>query len=453
MNPGEDGSAQKPVNREPDTSRLVQSFLTPSQSNPQPEHTSKSQSQSQGKPQLVAYDRNHGPIQHLDGSSHRLSIKSDPVLSSSSSPNSNTNILPQPLNAVLSLSELSDNFEQVSITCALQCAGNRRHEMRERLGEVSGLDWGDGAVMNAEWRGVRVRDVLVHAGLKALATRKPHDDGGGGGGGGEELGSRYEGLHVQFACTTQPTQEDDYYGSSVPLSIALDPDRECLLATHMNGEVLPARHGFPLRAIVPGVIGARSVKWLDSLVVAGEESTNHYQRRDYKILPPEVDSAEEAKQGGDELWDSVEAMMDNPINSVVAVPGKDDEEVQRDENGRVHVRGYAIPKGKDGPVVKVEVSLDRGHTWHEASILDQGDEFNTHPRNMGRSTSTSERGQFAWVLWDVHVPCAPGEDISIWSKATDRGGNTMSVEQAEGSWNLRGVGFNAVEGRRGIKVV
>ncbi|KIW88428.1 uncharacterized protein Z519_10997 [Cladophialophora bantiana CBS 173.52] len=381
------------------------SFLTPSQSDP------KSDPKSEENPQLVAYDRNHGPIKHLDASTHRLTIKSDSSLSSA--PNSEY-ILPQPLNTVLTLSDLSAKFDQVSITCALQCAGNRRHEMRERLGEVSGLDWGDGAAMNAEWTGMRVRDVLVHAGLRPLTPRKTDDDSESVDH-DEEFESQYEGLHVQFACTTQPTQDDDYYGSSVPLFLALDPERECLLATHMNGEALPPRHGFPVRAVIPGVIGARSVKWLDSIVVAGEESTNHYQRRDYKILPPEADnSTETVNEGGrDELWDHVPAMIDNPINSVVAVPGRDRDVVSRDGNGCVHVKGYAIPKGKHDKARKVK---------------------------------------FTWVLWDVYIPCEPGDDVSIWSKATDRGGNTMSAEQAEGSWNLRGVGFNAVEGRRGIKI-
>ena len=52
----------------------------------------------------------------------------------------------------------------------------------------------------------------------------------------------------------------------------------------MNGKLLPARHGFPVRTIVPGVLGARSVKWLDSITVSDEESPNFYQRHDYKVL-------------------------------------------------------------------------------------------------------------------------------------------------------------------------
>ncbi len=102
--------------------------------------------------------------------------------------------------------------------CALQCAGNRRHEMRSRLKEVSGLDWGDGAVMNAEWTGPLLRDVLIYAGVRV------QDKGSGGG------DQDYEGLHVQMECNATKVQEDDWYGASIPLAVAMDPEREVLLA-------------------------------------------------------------------------------------------------------------------------------------------------------------------------------------------------------------------------------
>jgi len=212
----------------------------------------------------------------------------------------------------------------------------------------------------------------------------------------------------------------------------------------MNGEPLPARHGAPVRTITPGIIGARSVKWLDTIVISSQESQNHYQQHDYKVLPPEATSPEKAEELG--VWDRVGSMLDNDINSVVAVPSNDGDVLKRNGEGKVRIAGYAIPKGKDGPVVKVQVSVDRGRTWHDAQILDDGDENTTHPSNRGKS-----RGKFSWVLWEVFIECEPAEGVSIWSKATDNGGNTQS--DIEGSWNLRGVGFNAVEGRRGVKIV
>jgi hypothetical protein len=85
--------------------------------------------------------------------------------------------------------------------------------MRERLNDVSGIDWGDGAVMNANWTGPLLRDVLERAGVKA----------------GPPSGG-YEGLHVQFECNATKVQDDDWYGGSIPLGVAMDSKREVLLA-------------------------------------------------------------------------------------------------------------------------------------------------------------------------------------------------------------------------------
>lgn len=214
----------------------------------------------------------------------------------------------------------------------------------------------------------------------------------------------------------------------------------------MNGSPLPARHGAPVRAIIPGIIGARSVKWLDTVVISSQESQNHYQQRDYKMLPPEATSPERAEDLG--AWDTTPAMQDNPINSVVAVPAHDGDEVRRDAGGRVRLAGYAIPQGKGGPLDRVQVSIDHGRTWEDARILDDGDENTTHPTNRGKG-----RGKFSWVLWEIEMDANPAENVSIWSKATDRAGNTMKENVPEGNWNLRGVGYNAVQGRTDVKIV
>ncbi|KAK7897688.1 hypothetical protein LTR67_004318 [Exophiala xenobiotica] len=454
-----DGTVENPINREPDMKHLVQSFLTPS----------KDQESSQ--PQ--AYDRNHGPIQHIDASTHKVTIKSDssPPTTSTSTPNVVRKRGLDDLALVLTVDDLRSKFTQHTVTCALQCAGNRRHELRSRVKEVSGVDWGDGAVMNAEWTGPLLRDVLISAGLSD--HEHEHEDE-----------KKYDGLHVQMECNATKVQDDEWYGSSVPLAVAMDREREVILALEtrfppdrpegggggggggvgvilMNGGPLPARHGAPVRSIIPGIIGARSVKWLDTIVISSRESQNHYQQHDYKILPPAATSPERAEELG--VWDSTPAMQDNPINSVVAVPANDGDTLTRDSRSRVRIAGYAIPQGKDGPVEKVEVSIDKGRTWVEARLLDDGDENTTHPSNMHKDRP---RGKFSWVLWEVEIEVGKdgprtkedegegeGVSVDIWSKATDRGGNTMKEDQPEGDWNLRGVGYNAVQGRTGVRIL
>jgi sulfite oxidase len=74
----------------------------------------------------------------------------------------------------------------------------------------------------------------------------------------------------------------------------------------MNGAPLPEKHGYPVRVIVPGILGARSVKWVDRIMVADKESPCYYQRLDYKILPPGAVDSESANQ----YWDKTPAMLD-----------------------------------------------------------------------------------------------------------------------------------------------
>lgn len=77
---------------------------------------------------------------------------------------------------------------------------------------------------------------------------------------------------------------EELRGASIPLAWAQDPRRDVILTFKMNGEALPADHGAPLRCLVPGVAGARSVKWVNKLIVASEESQSHWQQNDYKAF-------------------------------------------------------------------------------------------------------------------------------------------------------------------------
>jgi len=87
-------------------------------------------------------------------------------------------------------------------------------------------------------------------------------------------------------------ESNDFYGSSIPLSIALDPWSDVLLAFGLNGAVLTWDNGFPLWTICPGIIGAWSVKWITSIEVWIGESPNFYQKWDYKLLVPRVEKKE-----------------------------------------------------------------------------------------------------------------------------------------------------------------
>ena len=72
----------------------------------------------------------------------------------------------------------------------------------------------------------------------------------------------------------------------MPVQKALADEGDVLLAYEMNGEAIPRDHGYPLRAVIPGHVAARSVKWLEKVVVSDQESDSHWQQRDYKGFCP-----------------------------------------------------------------------------------------------------------------------------------------------------------------------
>jgi len=363
---GVDYSIENPLNREPLVKDLISEFLT----NPR-----------------TAYDRNHGPIPHLDHDTYRVNFVGS---------------VTTPLS--LSISDLSMSFPQHDVTCALQCAGNRRHTMRTLQKEVDGIDWGDGAVMNCRWRGPRLRDVLLKLGI--MAEKRSG--------------------HVAFGCHWTEVQEDKFYEASIELERALSIDAEIILALEMNSEPLSANHGAPVRVIAPGIAGARSVKWLDSITVQSFESENHYQKRDYKILPPDaIDKATAAK-----YWDATPALQDMPINSVIGSPQSGDT-VRVKSDGMIAIQGYALPQGSKGPVVRVEISVDGGRSWKDAEL-------------------SGERSKWSWALWEIQIPMKRGKGYHILSRATDKAGNR---QRGDTPWNLRGVGYNGYGESRDVEVV
>jgi len=184
-------------------------------------------------PTSAFYVRGHGAIPPVSKAEHRVRI---------------SGLVAHPV--ALSVAELKSRFERRTLVAALQCAGNRRAGLaavRDIPGEIP---WGDGVIGTATWAGVALADVLDEAG--------PSPDAG----------------HVEFLGLDevdeggQPTR----FGGSIPLAKACS--KEVLLAYEMNGEPLLPVHGAPLRAIVPGYLGARSVKWLGDIVVRDEPSAN-----------------------------------------------------------------------------------------------------------------------------------------------------------------------------------
>jgi sulfite oxidase len=316
------------------------------------------------------YSRNHGPFPDVAPERWRLRVDG---------------MVGMPL--TLTYDELTSEFVAHSVVATLACAGNRRAELLE-VRPIPGKDpWAHGAISSAEWRGARLADVLDAAGVR-------HDDG----------------LHVAFSAPdvareAVPVQS---YGSSIPLRKAMS--EEVLLAWEMNSEPLPRIHGGPVRVVVPGYIGARSVKWVTAIRVQPGPSENYFQALDYRILPPEADPDTAAPGEGISL-------SSLPLNCDILVPD-DGAEVPA---GPLTVRGWALA-GDGRGIGRVDVSLDGGNTWRQADL----------------QAATS---RWAWRLWSLTVEAQQGP-MSLTARAWDDTGVTQPESPAP-LWNPRGYGNNA----------
>ncbi|XP_040281523.1 sulfite oxidase, mitochondrial [Bufo bufo] len=354
-------NSQKPFNAEPPPELLTDSFITPNQ---------------------LFFKRNHLPVPNIKPDEFQLVVERPPGAKQG-----------KPLK--LSLKDLKTKFSPHEVTATLQCAGNRRSEMND-IKQVKGLDWGTAAISTARWAGVRLRDVLLDAGYTEDTLNL---------------------LHVQFEGLDQDITGTNY-GASISFKRAMSKDHEVLLAYEMNGEELPKDHGFPLRVIVPGVVGARNVKWLGRIIVSAEESPSHWQQNDYKGFNPNVD------------WDTVDfssspAIQDLPVQSAITEP-RPGEKITPNHDGNVTIKGYAW-SGGGREIVRVDVSLDGGKTWKVAELT--GEE--------------KEGLAWAWKVWilEAAIPVECNE-MTIICKAVDDNYNVQPDSVAP-IWNLRGVLNNA----------
>ncbi|KAL1970035.1 hypothetical protein VTN77DRAFT_6440 [Rasamsonia byssochlamydoides] len=290
-----------------------------------------------------------------------------------------------------SLCDLREKFTADTVTVTLQCAGNRRH-MTEGCRPTSGLQWDIGAISTAEFKGAKLRDVLADAGFP-VDDWDPDDK------------------HVEFVGS-------EAYAASIPVHKAVDRRGDVILAYEMNGQPIPRDHGFPVRAIVPGHVAARSVKWLRRVVVGSEESYSQWQRRDYKCFGPN----EEAD------WDRATSIQEMPVQSAVAAirpfssySAEEQQELKRRgvPEDRVIVQGYAY-SGGGREITRVDVSVDDGRSWRRAELL---------------AAEAKGHQAWAWKQWLVAVPRDAGEWVMV--KAVDEAYNSQPESHA-GIWNVRG---------------
>ena len=284
----------------------------------------------------------------------------------------------------LTLKEIVDGLPRVELAAVNQCSGNSRGFTDPR---VPGAQWANGAMGNAKWMGVRLKDVLDRAGVKAGATA------------------------VLFAGLDDPVVPE---APKFMKSLALDhaSNGEVMIAYAMNGEQLPLLNGFPLRLVVPGWYSTYWVKMLARIEVLAVPDENFWTKSAYLI--PDT-------PGGD-MKPGQTGLTMVPINRMVprSFVTNLKEGAALKAGAKTLVRGIAF--GGDTGVKSVELSVDGGKSWL--------------PAGLGR-----DEGKYSFRQWQAEVTPAAG-NVALMVRCTNDDG---LVQPAANNWNPSGFMHNGIE--------
>jgi DMSO/TMAO reductase YedYZ molybdopterin-dependent catalytic subunit len=289
------------------------------------------------------------------------------------------------------LTELMTKFKPVSVAAVNQCSGNSRSQMQPR---VAGGQWGHGAMGNAMWTGVRLRDLLNMAGVKS--------------------GSRV----VQFQGV-ETGQGPQGLGSNLFLK-SLDLENtvldKCVVAYQMNGEPLPMLNGFPLRLVVPGYFATYWTKCLTWIRVLNTPDENFWMKTGYRVPDtPRGNTTPDDVKAGKVKTVPIERF---PVRSFLISP---DGSAKIPAGMTVTLRGIAF--SGSGLVKRVEVSDDQRNTWTAAKLGE-------------------DHGAYSFRTWEVLWTAKSPGRYSIAVRATDEKNNTQSDEPV---WNPGGYLWNRIE--------
>ena len=284
----------------------------------------------------------------------------------------------------LSLAELLA-MPRVELAAVCQCSGNSRGLFQPR---VAGAQWQNGAMGNARWTGVRLRDVLDRAGVKAGA-----------------VAVRSSGLDDPVVPAAPKVMK--------PLGIDHARDGEVMLAFQMNGEQLPLLNGFPMRQIVPGWYADYWIKMLSDIEVLDAPDQNYWERVGYRV----PDTPHASVKPGETGFKTVpvtrmvpRSFFTNVTDGTIVRPG-----------ALVPVTGIAF--GGDSGVSRVELSTDSGRDWQ--------------PTALGR-----DEGTYSFRQWSTQIAAPESGMLRLQVRCINTKGE---VQPAEPNWNGGGFMRNVIE--------
>ena len=264
--------------------------------------------------------------------------------------------------------ELRRKFPMHEVAAVNQCSGNRRGLF---LPHVPGVQWGYGAMGNALWRGVRLKDILEEAGLAASS------------------------VEVSANGADAPTLTGPDFVKSLPMWKALDPDT--LVAFEMNGEPLSRWHGFPARLVVPGWTATYWVKALTELTVLDKPFDGFWMKTAYRVpkdvFGPSRFESQDSEQNSPITAIRVNSLVVDPLPSATLARGK-----------RAEILGIAWDGGSG--IHTVEVSIDSGATWREARL-------------------DRDRGRYAWRHWRFALEAPQSGSVGLMARARANDGSTQ----------------------------
>jgi sulfite dehydrogenase (cytochrome) subunit A len=284
----------------------------------------------------------------------------------------------------LTLNDLKNNFAPDSIVALAICSGNSRATFDPK---VPGSQWHNGAMGNAKWKGVRLKDILARAGMKQ--------------------GAKY----VSFQGLDRGALPDvPAFVKSLDINHCMDSN--VLVAYEMNGQPIPMLNGYPLKLVVPGWYATYWVGSLSNINVLPDTFRGYWMEKAYRVAANAGMS-----ESPDSLSKATTPVTTINLHSIFVEPEPGDRLIK---NKPCLVEGLAFNDGSG--IKKVELSLDNGKTWVEAKL-------------------DASLGKYSWRRWRyTWIPDAAGiHQLQV--RATDNKGYT----QADKQWNRSGYAKGFIE--------
>jgi len=286
----------------------------------------------------------------------------------------------------ISLDNLKNDYEQVTITAVMQCGGNSRSAFKPI---TSGIQWGNGAMGCAKFKGVRLNDILAKTGLSKDARWINFN--------GSDTAAFYKAPNFVRELALHEITDD------------------VIVAYEMNDEELPFLNGYPVRLIIPGAYADSWVKMLENITVTGEYKELFYMDTAYRL--PDNDCECETSQN---LAQKTKPITTMNVKSMIGYPTS---KSIINVNANVTLKGVAFDSGEG--IKEVFISLDSGKSWEKATL-------------------EKELSPFAFRAFSFRFRPKTKAKVTLMAKAVNNKGQEQPFAK-DIQWNHGGYKYNGID--------